>query len=30
MTEYQGPAQHPHRGWWQRLRGWWLPRKVQR
>lgn len=28
--EYQGPAQHPHRGFWQRVRDWWLMRKVRR
>lgn len=33
MTEndsYRGPARHPHRSWWQRLRDRWLMRKVGR
>ncbi len=28
--EYRGPAQHPHRGLWQRLRDWWQLRKLNR
>lgn len=28
--EYQGPAQYPHRSWWQRIRDRWLMRKVNR
>ncbi len=28
--EYTGPAQHPHRGLFARLRDWWLMRKVGR
>ena len=27
---YRGPAQHPHRSLWQRLRDWWLMWKVGR
>ncbi len=30
MAEYQGPAQHPHMSWWQRLTLWWRARREAR
>jgi hypothetical protein len=28
--EYRGPNPYPHRSLWQRVRDWWLMRKVGR
>lgn len=28
-NNYQGPAQHPHRSLWHRIRDWWQMRKLR-